>query len=324
MKEKLPLVEGGGMPGDEVLHKILSRGVRGHLRLRIRSGVTGSAGHVILQAGDTASSAGIALAWTHSWLSIGTEEGRLGLTSPLGRGFGQAPPARDASCLGSTPPSGDASVSWAEGEPGMSGCPPYSIGSYVVMNEMVPLTHVNTVPSPTRGFHNPEGNGQKPRLKTKQAFHTVFLPDLFMFWVEVCQHFQERQQVDCSIPLTVWFLQISALLFFYNGKEFGNFFYSCNTFFFMTIYKFFLPGVVCLKSNCSWLFISLFCDGTHPPCPIKIKSDGSCQRSAELGWGISFLNLGWGISFLNLQCCCKTFTVPKKTLFERAKRGKSR
>jgi len=63
----------------------------------------------------------------------------------------------------------------------MSGCPPYSIGSYVVMNEMVPLTHVNTVPSPTRGFHNPEGNGQKPRLKTKQAFHTVFLPDLFMF-----------------------------------------------------------------------------------------------------------------------------------------------
>jgi len=62
MKEKLPLVEGGGMPGDEVLHKILSRGVRGHLRLRIRSGVTGSAGHVILQAGDTASSAGIALA----------------------------------------------------------------------------------------------------------------------------------------------------------------------------------------------------------------------------------------------------------------------
>ena len=67
-------------------------------------------------------------------VSVDTEEGRLGLTSPLGRGFGQAPPAHGAYCLGSTPPSGDTSVSWLEGEPRTSGCPTHVIGSYVVVN----------------------------------------------------------------------------------------------------------------------------------------------------------------------------------------------
>lgn len=62
------------------------------------------------------------------------EEGHLGLTSPLGRGFGQAPPAHGASCLGSTPPSGDTSISWLEGEPRTSGCPTCVIGSYGSVN----------------------------------------------------------------------------------------------------------------------------------------------------------------------------------------------
>lgn len=144
-----------------------------------------------------------------------------------------------------------------------------------------------------------------------------------MLWLEVCQHFQERQQADFFIPLIVWFLQISALLFFYNTKEFGNFFYSRNTFFFFSWQSksFSRLVLVFLKNNCSWLFILLFfVTSTHAPCPIKIKSDGSCQRSAELGWAIFFLNL---------QCCCKCktffffYTVPMKTLFEWAKRYKS-
>lgn len=140
--------------------------------------------------------------------------------------------------------------------------------------------------TPPRGFPNPEGNGQKPRLKAKQFFHTVFLPGLFMLWLEVCQHFQERHQAGCFILLIVWFLQISALLFFYNTKQFGIFFYSCNTFIFswqsmsfsclvLFFWKTIVPG---------FLFY-FFVTSTHPPCPIKIKSDGSCQRSAKLGWG---------------------------------------
>lgn len=66
-KEKVPLIEGGGVPGDGVLCKIFGRGARGCLRLRIRNSFAGSAGHVISLGGVTASSAGIALALTHFW-----------------------------------------------------------------------------------------------------------------------------------------------------------------------------------------------------------------------------------------------------------------
>lgn len=66
-KEKEPLTEGGGMPGDGALCKIFGRGVRGCFRLRIRNSFAGSAGHVISLGGATASSVGIALALTHFW-----------------------------------------------------------------------------------------------------------------------------------------------------------------------------------------------------------------------------------------------------------------
>lgn len=87
---------------------------------------------------------------------------------------------------------------------------------------------------PSKKLPNPEGNGQTPRLKTKPFFHFVFSPVLFLLWLEVCQHFQERQQADCSILLTSLIFAGFCSLLLLQHKEFGfsctSNVYSCNVF----------------------------------------------------------------------------------------------
>lgn len=136
--------------------------------------------------------------------------------------------------------------------------------SYVVGNEIVPTTPINTTPS--HGVYpNPKGNRQNCKWKQSNFFFGVFLPLLFMLWLELCQHGQEGQQATHlmhSLISAGW-----ALLVFYNMNILGIFFfsYSCNTFFVMAtngLFVFF------------WLFILFFVMSTHTPCPVKIKSDG--------------------------------------------------
>lgn len=114
-------------------------------------------------------------------------------------------------------------------------------------------------------YPNPKGNRQNREWKQSNFFFSVFLPLLFMLWLELCQHGQEGQQATHlmhSLISAGW-----ALLVFYNMNILGIFFfsYSCNTFFVMAtngLFVFF------------WLFILFFVMSTHTLCPVKIKSDG--------------------------------------------------
>lgn len=94
--------------------------------------------------------------------------------------------------------------------------------SYVVGNEIVPTAPINTTPS--HGVYpNPKGNRQNCEWKQSNFFFGVFLPFLFMLWLELCQHGQEGQQATHlmhSLISAGW-----ALLVFYNMNILGIFFF---------------------------------------------------------------------------------------------------
>lgn len=143
--------------------------------------------------------------------------------------------------------------------------------------------------------------------QTKTENRTIFSYCIFACFIYTStrrsQHHQERQQADCFIPLIVWFLRIGYFWSCTTWKDMGLllffFSYSCNTLLHGNLWAFLLLFIFFFWKKPTTFFLAFsfifFCYKHSHTLFYNIKSDGSCHRSARLGWS----------TFFYLQCCCK-------------------
>lgn len=140
--------------------------------------------------------------------------------------------------------------------------------------------------------------------QTKTENRTIFSYCIFACFIYTStrrsQHHQERQQADCFIPLIdFWGLGTFGLVQHERIWDYYFFFHIPVIHCYMAIYELFLFLFFFFwKKKPTTFFLAfsfIFCYKHSHTFSYKIKSDGSCHRSARLGWG----------TFFYLQCCCK-------------------